>query len=533
MNRFLDQLRAFHDGLDPSRRRVFYAAVALSLAAILGVGVWASQPSQTVLSVPESADELARQTSVLAQAGLPYEVDPVTRAISVPSSVLADARRVTATDPTDVLEPSAFMSPDQEKFQRVLALQKSLQQTINVYDGVASSKVHLNLPESSPFFRDERAATATVMIRPDAGSVPSPKLARTIALAVAHAVTDMSPYDVTVSDTSGRELWPGEMGAGGEGGDLAGSAARRETELSRGLLTSLSVILGSAEDLTVSVSVELETATRQSTVRQLDPTSGVATREVIKSETASKGGASTAAGPPGTDSNLPESSTTRSTSSGSSSDQTTTDFDYSKTETTTTLPAGGVKRLSASVMINSAAVARVLGVAEGGTVDEAAAAALKTDIEEATRAALGFDATRGDTVVVKFVPFAELVEEPVAPPSVVAQAEPFLPTVAALVAVLALVFGVLRPMLKMVRPAPGSAPLAGEAAGVAVVGPDGKVVAANGQMPDEDGETSVDLMERLRNYIENYQAVTPADLSNLVRREPSHSAEVVRRWIRG
>lgn len=533
MNRFLEQLRAFHDGLDPSRRRVFYAALGLALAAIVGVGVWASQPGRAVLSVPDSADELARQTSVLAQAGLAYEVDPVTRAITVPTTTLADARRVTATDPAETLEPSAFMSPDQEKFQRVLAMQKSLQQTINVYDGVASSKVHLNLPDASPFFRDERSATASVMIRPDAGSVPSPKLARTIALAVAHAVADMSPYDVTVSDTTGRELWPGELGGGPEGGDLAGNAARREAELSRGLLTSLAVILGSAEDLTVSVSVELETATRQSTVRQLDPTSGVATREVIKSETASKGGASSAGGTPGTDSNLPDATTTKTTSSGSQSDQTTTEFDYSKTETTTTLPAGGVKRLSASVMINSAAVSRVLGVADGAAVDEAAASALKADIEEATRAALGFDATRGDTVVVKFVPFAEVVEEPVEPPSVVAQAEPFLPTAVALIAVLALVFGVLRPMLKMVRPAPAAAEPSAEGAPAMVMGADGKMVAANGAMPEEAGETSVDLMERLRNYIENYQAVTPADLSDLVRREPSHSAEVVRRWIRG
>ena len=40
-------------------------------------------------------------------------------------------------------------------------------------------------------------------------------------------------------------------------------------------------------------------------------------------------------------------------------------------------------------------------------------------------------------------------------------------------------------------------------------------------------------MDRLRQYIENYQAVTPSDLSDLVHRETTHSAEVVRRWIRG
>lgn len=535
MSTLLQQLKAFHEQLDPQRRRVLYVALSLALATVIGVGFWATQDTMVAVADPASADDLAEQTARLAQAGILFEVDPNTRTIRVASTVRAEA--LAALNPTDTSDDASgglMETPDAQRYRRILARQKELERTINGYDGVLSSKVNLNIPEASPFFKDDHTATASVMVRAEQGVVLSPKLGRTIARAVSGASEGMSLYDVSVSDAAGRELWPGEMD-NDETGNAAVQSARRESELSRALLASLSQILGSADDLTVSVSVDLDTAKRHQRVKQLDPNSAVTMSENVKTI---RSGARPAEGVPGTDTNLPEATPSTSGSAPNrSEDITTTTYDYSNTETTTETPAGGVRRLTASVVINSEALARVLGVADGQTPDEKAVAALKADLEEATRAALGFDATRGDLVVVKFIKFAPVPVEAPVEPSLVAQAEPYGPLAVALVAALAVVFGVIRPLLKMVRPASAATEAGTGAAGEAamVMGPDGKLVAAaNGPMGDEPpGETSVDLMERLRNYIENYQAVTPGDLSDLVRRETVHSAEVVRRWIRG
>ncbi len=532
MSNLLLQLRAFHEQLDPQRRRVLYIALTLAIATVIGVGVWASQESMVEVGRPTTSDDLADASARLSQAGISYELNPQTRAILVTAADRVEAMRALTNDVTDDIEPSPFVTPDQAKFTRTLARQRELERTINGYDGVLTTKVNLNLPETSPFFKDDHVATASVMVRAEPGASLSPKLGRTIARTVSGANEGMSLYDVSVSDASGRELWPGEMDNDGSG-NVAMQSSRRESELSRGVLSSLSAILGSADDLAVSVSVELDASSRHQEVKQLDPTSGVAIEETVKSLQTGSGATGPTGGVPGTDTNLPEATTRASAApAGRTEDSTVTRFDYSNTRTETTTPAGGVRRLSASVLINSAAIARVLGVADGSPVDEKAAASLRADIEEATRASLGFDATRGDQVVIKFIPFAALPAEVVVEPSWVSQVEPYLPGVVALVAVLGVIFGVVRPLLRMVAPVKTETAV-GELA--PVMGPDGRMMpAANGPMHDEPtGETSLDLMERLRNYIENYQAVTPGDLSDLVRRETVHSAEVVRRWIRG
>ena len=184
----------------------------------------------------------------------------------------------------------------------------------------------------------------------------------------------------------------------------------------------------------------------------------------------------------------------------------------------TSQPAGDIRRLTASVMIDEKAV---IAAAAGG--DQAA---LRTELEAGVRAALGESSKRGDEVVVSFLPFAipDTTEAEAAAAEAAANAETwqrFVPAAIVAVAVLAVFFFLVRPLMAAIRtPAVGSKPTTVPVAGVAEEGSD-----------DEDG-TVIHLDERLRARIARLDSHQASDVSDLVRQESVHSAEVLRRWIR-
>ncbi len=534
MNDFFSQLRAFYDGLEPARRRALWAAVVGAVLLVVGVGVWASQPNYVVLTRASSVDEATAVARSLAMAGIPYDTDTDGLTIRVPATSELDARRAASSEDGIVglegleqIDP--WVSPFQEQLHRQRMLQGELVRTINTLRGVSASTVQLNLPERAAFLRDEARSTAAVTVRPELGAQIDRNTARSIAQLVSHAVAGMTMDDVSVVDaSSGRVLWSGQKDdaeGGGADGDLAVLAARREAALADGVRASLSRLLGSPEAAAVTVHVELENSAVQSTVNEIDPESASPSRERIESE--ENGTATTAPiGIPGTDANLPERAAIGGTEAagGRKRDSSETTYQYSQTQTTTVKPAGDVRRVSASVMIDTAALATVLG--KDATPEQEQQ--LRKEIEGAVKAALGHSAARGDDVVVTFLAFAPTALEEAEVTPTLTVAERYAPTgLAVLALVLAFLF-VVRPLIRAVRPAPVEAAVTAAAADeLAEVG--GSMVPP---IPGSAEDDEMDLATRLRLYAEGYQSLQPQHVSDLVRRESEHSAEVLRRWIR-
>ena len=189
---------------------------------------------------------------------------------------------------------------------------------------------------------------------------------------------------------------------------------------------------------------------------------------------------------------------------------------------TTVKPAGTIRRVSAAVFINNATIAALAATAK---MDEAA---LRSELEKSAKAALGIDATRGDALIVSFVPFAapEISDAAVVTPY---PWERLAPSGVALVAILLTFFLVIRPLLRSVTSAV-AAPASRRAAAGALGAPPGEGGADEDDLVD-DGKV-IDLSERLRRQVEGYKHVSAEDVSELVLRETDLSAEVLRRWIR-
>ena len=396
-----------------------------------------------------------------------------------------------------------------------MMLQNELIRSINSIDGIAASKVNLNLPARTEFLRDQARATASVTLRPDAGTVVSSDTAKSVARLVANSVNGMTAADVTVVDvTDGRTLWGGETPGVDEDADLTKLTARREIELSEAVRSVLGRMLGTPDALSVTVSVELDRATVATTTQAIDPNTSTPAEEKISS-TSNTGTATAtqAGGIPGSDSNLPERSGNTNSGNGASKSETqATTYDYTRTTTTTTKPAGSIRRVSASVLINTEALQTLLTKASpNGKVDPAAEAAMKADLEEAVRAALGYDTTRGDQVVVKFTRFADvpLSEAETAPTMAVIERQSS-NILLGLALILTFVL-VVRPLMRYLlsaQPSPVTTPVAAALPGGA----------ANAPMP-ASAESTEDLARRLRNAVENFEALNAQDLSELVSRE--------------
>ena len=535
VNEFLQQLRSFYEGLDPSRRRVLITVVVLAAAFIIGVGVWASQPQYVTLTRFTSGDEAVSVTQSLARSGISYRMGSDGLSLEVPATEELSARKAMSSEGVLVglegiekLEPWA--TPFKEQMYKQMMMQNELIRSINGIDGIAASKVNLNLPARTEFLRDQARATASVTLRPDPGASLSPDTARSVARLVANSVNGMTASDVTVLDvTDGRTLW-GSEGEADTDLDLTKLTARREIELSEAVRSVIGRMLGSPDALSVTVSVELERATVATTVQAIDPATSTPAEEKISS-TQNSGLSTTAVRVPGSDSNLPERTgggTNGSSTGGSKSDTQATTYDYTRTTTTTTKPAGSVRRLSASVMVNTEALqALLLKASPNGKVDPAAEAAMKADLEEAVRAALGYDTTRGDQVVVKFARFADMQlseAEPAPTMAVLERQSSNLLLGLALILTFALV---IRPLMRYLLSAQPTSVSSPATASVALPGG-----AANAPMPSS-AESTEDLTRRLRNAVENFESLSAQDLSELVSRESEHSAEVLRRWIRG
>ena len=526
MPEIVQQLRSFYADLEPAKRRVLLAATALGVMLILGVSIWAAQPRYVSLTTPADVDERTDITEALSRASIAWRVGSDGSTIEVLAedqtralSAAASDRGIVGLEGLEQIDPWA--TPFVELLQKQRMLQGEIVRTVNRMDGIARSACLLNLPAPSDFIGRTSHPTAAVSLTPDVGSSITHETARSVAEFVSHAVTGMSADDVSVVDTStGRTLWSGAaVESAQESADSA--EGRREAELSAKVNAVLLSLFGSPDNYSVAVKVQISTATVESLTNSVDPDSAAPMVEHIESE---KNGSS-AGGIPGTDSNIPERAGGSSATSRSSERQETT-YQYTRTQTTTSQPAGELKHLSASVVINSEALATLV---KGGTLDEAAQ---KANIEKIVKAALGASTERGDSVVVEvaaFAPRVATVLPEVAPTSVDAALDWAPPAVALITIILVLVLGV-RPLLKAVTShSPPAAVAAAPAANAANREP---LLSADGEEVDEAGNV-IDLDARLRRHVDGYQKLDAKHLSALVAKETEHSAEVLRRWMRG
>src|SRR3990167_2868307 len=189
------------------------ASVAIGFAVVL----WSQQPDYRPLYGSLAGMDANQVTETLAAADISYTLEPNSGALLVKAEDLARARLKLATagvnpgdgnlgfeilDQEQGLGTSQFM--EATRYRR--GLEGELARTISSLNNVKAARVHLAIPKSSVFVRDERKPSASVLVELYSGRGLEPSQVMAIVNLVASSVPEMDKAQVTVVDQKGNLL---------------------------------------------------------------------------------------------------------------------------------------------------------------------------------------------------------------------------------------------------------------------------------------------------------------------------------------
>ncbi|MDB6144631.1 MAG: flagellar MS-ring protein [Pseudomonas sp.] len=544
------------------------ASVAIGFAVVL----WSQQPDYKPL-FPSLAGMDAKQVmDTLAAADIPYTVEPSSGALLVKSDDLQRARIKLAgagvapsdgnigfeiLDKDQGLGTSQFM--EATRYRR--GLEGELARTISSLNNVKGARVHLAIPKSSVFVRDERKPSASVLIELYSGRSLEPGQVNAIINLVATAVPELTKSQVTVVDQKGALLSDqsenSELTMAGKQFDYS---RRMESMLTQRVQSILQPVLGN-DKYKAEVTADVDFSAVESTAENFNPDQpALRSEQSVNEQRSSSSGPS---GVPGALSNQPPGPATAPQTTGGAAgataaavqpgqplldangqqimdpatgqpmlapypadkrQQSTKNFELDRSISHTKQQQGRVNRLSVAVVVDD----RSKVDAKTGDVTHTPWSA--DDLARFTRLvqdAVGFNASRGDSVSVINVPFSADHGDVI--PDIAFYSQPWfwdiVKQVLGVLFILVLVFGVLRPVLNNITN--GKSRQLG--------GIDGDVEL--GGMVGLDGELSNDRVSLggpqsilLPSPSEGYDAQLNA-IKSLVAEDPGRVAQVVKEWI--
>src|SRR5208282_4776534 len=306
-----------------------------------------------------------------------------------------------------------------EKVNYQRALEGELERTLQTLNEVEAVRVHLVLPRESLFSEQEHVSKAAVIVKTKGGTL-SREAQQAIPQLVASAVDGLRPENVTVVDADTATSFLARRGPSGR------ASFDSDEELAAAAVHAIEPVVG-AEHVRASVHVDYDLSSSEDTSEIYDPK---ATAPLAQQHSEELAGGANPAGVPGVASNVPGSSAVPASNvpattavgpsvfsamdnQSSKSDSST--FAVSKNTRHVLNPAGRVRRITASVLVDDAADTKQengksTSVRRKRTPEEMQA------IEKLARAAIGVDDQRGDLLAVENLSFqTSPVETPAAP----------------------------------------------------------------------------------------------------------------------
>lgn len=512
------------------RQVVLLIGVAAAVAAGFAVALWSQAPGFTQLYGDLAAAEAAEVADALRASDIDYKIDS-SGSVLVAEAQLHDARIKLASQGLPqssgsgmslMQEQSSFgVSQFMESARYQHALEAELAHTISSIGAVREARVHLALPKRTAFIRDDKGASASVLLQLYGGRVLEADQASAIVHLIASSVPNLIATDVTLIDQHGRLLSSGNEQAAGAQAATQFKMSRRLEETFKKRIEDLLTPLVGAGRVRAEVVADIDFTYTEETSESFDPARTVVRSEQI-SEDLTSGLAGLVGGIPGALSNQPPEATgaaadavateSQQVDPGNTSRSSTRNFEVDRTIRHTRPQSGALRRLSVAVLVDDTPV----GDADAQTT------LTDGDIERYTalvKEAVGFSEARGDSVVVLNEAFraAEPVEELESPALWEQPAlRDVVKQVLGAILVLAIAFGVVRPMLRGVM-AGGGAPLTGELIphGAQFSGGFGaaQVAGAGGAIAGPSYDEKV------------------AAAKNLTAHDPARVAQVVKKWV--
>jgi flagellar M-ring protein FliF len=552
------------------RMRLGLGIALLVIVAIVGL-VMGRQSEYRVLYNSLSDKDGGAIVAQLTTMDVPYKYSESGGSILVPADRVHDVRLRLASlglpkgavSGFELMENNRFgMTQFQERLTFQRGLEGELTRSIQALSSVASARVHLALPNQNGFFREQQKPSASVLLSLHAGRMLDRAQLAGIVHLVASSVPEMNPAAVSVLDDTGK-LLSGSPDAAGNGGVDAAQLqyiSMIEQQYSRRILDMLEPIVG-RQNVKAQVTAEIDFTQTEQTSEQHRPNlssdaSAVRSQQVVESAAGATPGQPS--GIPGAVSNQPPQTANAPINGASaplqasggpgalgalaagSKRESVTNYEVDKTVRVVRGGAGGVKRLSAAVVVNHQTIADE----KGGPTTRALTPEQIEQMTALVRESIGFNKDRGDSVNLMNTPFVLSTPEQDTTPlwrqaATLETARSLAWPVGTLLLALIVLFGLVRPGMKaMQAPKPvtelvggpgGGAGGAGGALGAAGgAGQLDALVADDAQRPALAGPDGAAVTLTPTDHQLRLEAARKLALEN-----PMAVANIVKDWING
>jgi flagellar M-ring protein FliF len=412
----------------PAARQIFMlagiaGAVAIGIAAVM----WSRAPNYGLLYGGLEQKDAAAVTQALQVGNTPYTLSTDGSSIFVPAADVAGVRLKLAgqglpqgsgASAVPQADSPFGMSDMAERSRYQSMLESDLSSTIAGLQSIRAARVHLALPKPSAFVRDNKPASASVVVSLYPGRQLDQGQVAAIVHLVAASVPDLDTRQVSVIDQGGNLLTVSDPDSASAIGDsrlrLSNRIEATYTQRVEDLLTPL---VGAGK-VRAQVFADLDFSQTEKASETFNHDNPALRSEQTNSETrtdaANNGGVPGALSnqPPNTGANATAANPAAGGAAGAKPGQNaatqtaqtptqqtqsaTRNFELDRTVSHVTDPAGKVARLSVAVVVDNKQVPDKDGKSKSVpfTTDEIAR------LTELTKNAVGFSAARGDSVSV-------------------------------------------------------------------------------------------------------------------------------------
>lgn len=419
-------LKEFFLGLDVPKRIAFIFMSAVIVATMVGIIVWASKTRYDVLYTDLNKEDGRKIAILLEEKKIPYQFSDDGKTISIPEDMvgiwrLEIAKLGTSFSGTvgyEVFDKQSFGTTSfVQKVNKQRALEGELIKTIMYIQGVKRARVHISIPESSPFVAEKKAPSASVVLELNPGVALTNAEIKGIQSLVSSSVEEMRSESVVVLDDRGKKL------SENIGDGMTAATANRmalEAQYNQKYETQIQEILSKVVGdgkIVAKVTVELDYSEAVSTETSYDSENAVVVSEVKNSQKL-VGSRPSPQGMVGARSNLPGEEPqpgASETRNNVDKELATRNYNVPTKVTQSKKPAASIKAVSAAVMIDGKRIP-VLG--EDGTpqLDKNGNAIMKyekwseADLQnfaQIVSSTIGLAEKRGDKLVIKNMEFAK------------------------------------------------------------------------------------------------------------------------------
>lgn len=215
MNSFFLNFRQFLGRLSSGQRIALAVVIIGAIAILSGIASWAGRPDYALLFGRLDPTDASKVVETLRAEGIKFELQDSGTAIFVPREDVYELRLRFAGEGVVSDGPAGYelfdsgtlgMTDFMQKLNMKRALEGELSRTISSIRQVDMARVHLVMPERSPFRETQTNPSASVVVQFSGNQRLKSDQIQGITALVSGAVEGLDPDDVTVLDTRGNLL---------------------------------------------------------------------------------------------------------------------------------------------------------------------------------------------------------------------------------------------------------------------------------------------------------------------------------------